>query len=156
MRKVTGSWLSGPQAALDDSHSKFAGEKLRATEQGPGSIATLGRRVGSLVIDWLIVMLPTYTALGYDGRWFLGGASTTTLIIWALISVGSVWAFSLTPGMAATGLAVARVDADAPVGLWRACVRTLLTVCVFPALFQDEDLRGMHDRATGTAVVRSR
>ena len=74
MRKVTGSWLSGPQAALDDSHSKFAGEKLGATEQGPGSIATLSRRVGALVIDWLIVMLPTYSMLGYDGRWFLGGA----------------------------------------------------------------------------------
>lgn len=156
MRKVTGSWLSGPQAALDESPSNFAGEKLGAAEHGPGQIATLGRRAGALLIDWLIVSMPTYMLLGYDGRWFLGGASTTTLVIWALISVASVWAFSLTPGMAATGIAVARVDADAPVGLWRAALRTVLTVCVFPALFQDEDLRGMHDRATGTAVVRSR
>ncbi|HJE89406.1 MAG TPA: RDD family protein [Dietzia timorensis] len=156
MRKVTGSWLSGPQAALDESPSNFAGEKLGATEHGPGSIATLGRRVGALLIDWLIVALPTNLILGVDGSWILGGISSTIPIIWAFISVASVWAFSLTPGMAATGLAVGRVDADAPVGLWRAVVRTLLTLCVFPALFQDEDLRGMHDRATGTAVVRSR
>lgn len=119
-------------------------------------MAGLGRRIGAIVVDWLVVYIPVYLIMGMEGRWFLGGAATTTLILWALISVLTVWAFSTTPGMAAVGLAVARVDADAPVGVWRAVVRTLLSVFVFPALFQDEDARGMHDRATGTAVVRTR
>jgi hypothetical protein len=50
---------------------------------------------------------------------------------------------------------VARVDADAPVGFVRALVRQVLLVFVVPALFADSDGRGMHDRATGTGLVRS-
>ncbi|WP_333618783.1 RDD family protein [Dietzia sp.] len=153
MRKETGSWLSGPQAALDGGESSYPGEKLGAAESGPGSMAGLGRRLGAILVDWLIISIPVNLIMGQDGRWFLGGGATTTLILWALVSIVSVWALSMTPGMAAVGLGVARVDAAAPVGLWRAVIRTVLSVFVFPALFQDEDNRGMHDRATGTAVV---
>ena len=52
---------------------------------------------------------------------------------------------------------MARIDEpDERVGLWRSVVRTLLTVFLFPPIIQDTDGRGMHDRATGTAVIRSR
>ena len=50
---------------------------------------------------------------------------------------------------------VARVDAEEPVGLWRAAVRTLLTAFILPAALVDADGRGMHDRATNTTVIRS-
>jgi hypothetical protein len=51
-------------------------------------------------------------------------------------------------------MGVARVDVGgARVGLWRAAVRTLLTAFVLPAALVDQDGRGMHDRATGTAVI---
>ena len=38
-------------------------------------------------------------------------------------------------------------------GLARAAARTLLTIFVLPAAMVDTDGRGMHDRATGTAVI---
>jgi uncharacterized RDD family membrane protein YckC len=41
-----------------------------------------------------------------------------------------------------------------PVGFRWAAVRTLLLLCVIPALLVDRDLRGMHDRAADTVVVR--
>jgi len=49
---------------------------------------------------------------------------------------------------------VARVDQrDQRVGFARAAARTLLTIFVLPAAMVDTDGRGMHDRATGTAVI---
>jgi hypothetical protein len=49
------------------------------------------------------------------------------------------------------------VDGAGPgVGIVRAVVRGLLIALVVPALFTDADGRGLQDRATATAVVRSR
>jgi hypothetical protein len=42
----------------------------------------------------------------------------------------------------------------ARLALWRAVVRTGLLVLLVPALIVDADGRGLHDRLTGTAVVR--
>ena len=64
------------------------------------------------------------------------------------------WLFARTPGMAVLGMGVARLDKPGTsVRLWRAAVRTLLTAVLFPAAMVDADGRGLHDRATGTAVI---
>ena len=52
-----------------------------------------------------------------------------------------------------TGLRVVRVDAIAPVGIFRAIERTVLLMLLIPALVLDRDLRGFHDRLTATAVI---
>lgn len=155
MNEVTGSWLSGTQSVLK-STSAYPGEKFGAPRSGPGAMAGLVRRAAAMAIDWLLVYLPSYGILGVDGRWILGGSASTTLILWALLSIVSVILFSRTPGMAVLGLAVGRVDAEAGVGIWRPIVRTVLSMTIFPVLFQDEDSRGLHDQATGTAVVLTR
>lgn len=155
MREITGSWLNGPQAALDAT-SEYPGEKFGAPKTGPGSMAGLVRRALALLVDWFIIYLPTFGVLGWDGRWFLGGAATTTLVLWAVMSMVTVILFAQTPGMGLVGIGVARVDADERVGVWRAIVRTIFAVTIFPVLFQDEDSRGLHDQATGTAVIRTR
>lgn len=155
MRELTGSWLSGPQSALEVT-SEYPGERFGAPKQGPGSMAGLVRRAVAMLVDWWIIYLPAYALLGSDGRWLLGGAATTTLVLWALVSMVTVMLFAQTPGMAALGIGVARVDADERVGVWRAIVRTIFAVTIFPVLFQDEDSRGLHDQATGTAVIRTR
>ncbi len=48
---------------------------------------------------------------------------------------------------------VARIDGR-PVGLVWALVRTILLLLVVPALITDRDLRGLHDRAANTIVIR--
>ncbi len=60
-----------------------------------------------------------------------------------------------TLGMYLTGLRVVRVDRPVAVDPWRAFIRTLLLVLIVPAVITDRDRRGLHDRATGTAVVRA-
>jgi uncharacterized RDD family membrane protein YckC len=79
-----------------------------------------------------------------------------TLGVWLVIGVGAVTLFGFTPGQFFLGLRVARIDGPVSVGFVRALVRSLLLMFVAPALFTDGDGRGMHDRATGTALVRSR
>jgi uncharacterized RDD family membrane protein YckC len=48
---------------------------------------------------------------------------------------------------------VARLDGR-PVGFGWALLRTLLLLAVVPPLVTDRDLRGLHDRAANTIVLR--
>ena len=84
----------------------------------------------------------------------LGGTSTMTLMFFVVLGSVSVALFARTPGQAVLGMGVARVDdRNARVGVVRAIARTLFTIFVLPAAMVDADGRGMHDRATGTAVI---
>lgn len=156
MARMTGSWLSGPRAALPDdgTEQKFPGERLGLPEHGPGAVAGLGRRTLALLIDWLMSMGISALILGVTG---IGQSmSTITLLVWFVLGVGAVSIFSFTPGQVIAGIQVARVDAQARVGFVRALVRTFFLLFVFPAIISDHDGRGMHDRATGTAMLHGR
>ena len=48
-----------------------------------------------------------------------------------------------------------RVDRNEAVNPWRAVVRTVLLMLLVPAVIFDKDGRGLHDRYSDTAVVRS-
>jgi len=77
-------------------------------------------------------------------------------VVWGLAGVVCVWLFAQTPGQALFGIGTARIDADERVGVLRALIRVVFIFCLLPPLIQDEDGRGMHDRATGTALIRTR
>ena len=110
------------------------------------------RRIGALLVDWLISY--GLAGLGLAGGWygtsFLG---TAVLLIWFVLGVVSVRLFGFTPGQYVLGLRVASIDNRLHVGAGRAAVRGLLIALVIPALFTDGDGRGIQDRATATAVV---
>jgi uncharacterized RDD family membrane protein YckC len=59
-----------------------------------------------------------------------------------------------TVGKRLLGIRVARLDGK-PVGLVWSLVRTLLFLAVIPPLVFDVDLRGLHDKASNTVVVRA-
>lgn len=85
---------------------------------------------------------------------YLGGTATLTLMLFVVLGSVSVAIFARTPGQAVLGMGVARVDKrDQRVGVIRAIARTVFTIFVLPAAMVDTDGRGMHDRATGTAVI---
>jgi uncharacterized RDD family membrane protein YckC len=115
----------------------------------------VGRRLAALLVDWLIS----------DGLAGLGVAagllttatlSTAVLVVWFVLGVVAVRLFGFTPGQWALGLAVVRLHNGnvMHVGVGRAAGRGLLIALVIPPLFTDSDGRGLHDRITGTAVVR--
>lgn len=113
----------------------------------------MGRRLGALMIDWLISY--GLAALAMRIGWLSQPAlDTAVLVIWFVLGVVSVRLFGFTPGQLALRLQVVRVDGRGPVGMGRAVVRGLLVGTVVPALFTDWDGRGLQDRLTATAVVR--
>ncbi|MET0197803.1 MAG: RDD family protein, partial [Rhodococcus fascians] len=120
MARMTGSWLSGPNAAMPDdgTEQNFPGERLGLPQDGPGAVAGLGRRTLALLVDWFMSMGISALIISVTG---IGQSmSTITLLVWFVLGVASVSIFSFTPGQLIVGIQVARVDASARVGFVRA------------------------------------
>jgi uncharacterized RDD family membrane protein YckC len=151
------TWLDGPQIPGENEDpfapGKWPGEKLGLPQSGPGSLASVARRAGGVAIDWVMCWILAMVFVRFTD--FLGSTPTVTLIFWMVLGIVCGWLFARTPGHMVLGMGVARTDVGgARVGLWRAVVRTLLTSLILPAAMVDSDGRGLHDRATGTAVIR--
>ncbi|MEU1982434.1 RDD family protein [Nocardia sp. NPDC019395] len=176
MARVTGSWLTGPTADPGDPEaSEYKGEHLGLPREGAGSLVGMARRISAMMVDWVIslgiaalIVRPDSAQIIADAdpppgvaeptafEAVAGALSTPTWMVWMVIGLLAVALFGFTPGQYFLRLRVVRIDAPARVGFLRALGRQLLLTFVVPALFTDGDGRGMHDRATGTAIVRSR
>ncbi|MCX4509489.1 MULTISPECIES: RDD family protein [Streptomyces] len=151
-RQAIGSWLSGPRAAAEDMGAEFGyrGERLGLPEQGPGSVAPLGRRFGALFIDWALCMLIAYGLFADGdqqaaGNWALG--------IFLVLSVLTVGTLGSTPGKRILGLRVVAEDGGR-LGIGKVLVRSVLLCLAIPALVWDRDGRGLHDRLSRSVQVR--
>lgn len=130
----------------------WRGEKLGFGESGPGSLASSWPRVLGLFVDWVMCYGVSLLFVGFLSQ----SLSTVVLGIWFVVGLLAVSVFSFTPGQFLVGLQVVRVDGAGRVGIVRAFFRQLLIVFIVPPLLNDADGRGLHDRATGTALVRTR
>ncbi|MFI7481727.1 RDD family protein [Kocuria sp. M1R5S2] len=144
-RRDVGSWLEGP--ATGHGHP---GERLGRPAEGPGSVGRFGRRAVALVLDWFLcwglaqLLVPEWNAHG------LG-----TLACLFVLNVLLVGATGHTPGHLVLGLQVQTLDGR-PAGFARSALRSLLLCLLIPPVVFDPDQRGLHDRAVGTLVVRTR
>ncbi|MFD4263354.1 RDD family protein [Streptomyces sp. NPDC058534] len=151
-RQAIGSWLSGPRAAIEESGGDlgYRGEQLGLPEEGPGSIARPGRRLGALAVDWALCLLIAYGLItdGYDQA-----TANWALLIFFALSVLTVGTVGFTPGKRLLGLRVVDLATGRPSPL-RALLRSVLLCLALPALIWDRDGRGLHDRVARTAEVR--
>ncbi|MGI9005441.1 MAG: RDD family protein [Streptosporangiaceae bacterium] len=126
----------------------YPGKDLGFPLDGPGAIAGMARRIGALFTDWLVCSFVVVVVIrppsSQVGLWTLGIFAAQDFIFTALLG--------LTPGKQLLRIRVVRLDGGMIAG-W-ALVRTLLLLTVVPPLLTDRDLRGLHDRAANTAVVR--
>lgn len=156
MANLRRSWLDGPEIPADyddpDAPGRWPGEKLGLPEKGKGSLVSVARRIGGVCIDWGISWMLAIVLTNFTD--FLGDVATSTLIIFLVMGWLSGWFFARTPGHAMLGMGIARVDAADRVGWWRALARSVLTIFILPAAMVDTDGRGLHDKATGTAIIR--
>jgi uncharacterized RDD family membrane protein YckC len=157
----TGEWLqtvSSGGTTTPEEAPRWPGERLGLPESGPLSVAGSGRRFAALLVDLVAASLLTaiFTRPDYSDLAAMQNHNLWALVTWAVITVLPVTLFGFTPGMAATGIRVARLDGKAVVGLWRAAVRCLLTFFIIPAAVRNADNRGWHDRLTNTVVVTLR
>ena len=151
-RRWAGSWLSGQNPAAGEPRSRYPGEAFGLPEEGPRSVAGIGRRLGALVIDWVLSGIVAYGIFGSQ----LGPRAVSqfgTLAVFAAEVCVLTAATGFTIGKRLTGVRVVRLDGR-PVGFGWSALRLLLLLLVVPPLVLDHDLRGLHDRAAGTVVIR--
>ena len=145
-RRRAGSWLSGtPGRSETGDADTFPGQRFGLPEEGSGSVATIGRRLLALLLDWLLCTVIAL-AVFRSQLWTLPVFAVETYLLTALTG--------FTVGKRVLGIRVVRMD-GLPVGLGWALVRTILLLVVVPALITDRDLRGLHDRAANTIVIRT-
>jgi hypothetical protein len=142
--------LTVPAAHADSATSQnketqpYPGQQLGLPERGPGSVSSMPRRVLALFIDWLLSMVIAYW-LTHSQFWTIAVFAVEVYVLTAL--GGS------TVGKRLVGIRTIRVGGG-PVGFGWALVRTAILLTVVPPLLTDRDLRGLHDRAANTVVVR--
>ncbi|MFF4485581.1 RDD family protein [Streptomyces sp. NPDC001544] len=151
-RQAIGSWLSGPRAAMEDAGADFGyrGEQLGLPEEGPGSIARPGRRLGALAVDWGMCVLIAYGLITHG---YSPATSNWALLVFLVLSILTVGTVGFTPGKRLFGIRVVAVDTGRVQPL-RSLVRTILLCLAVPALIWDRDGRGLHDRLARTVEVR--
>lgn len=122
------------------------------------SVAPMGRRLAALILDWVLCEVIVAALLGYplgagasDPRYF-------TTQYWTLVAFAlEVWLLTATSGLTVgkrlLRIRTIRTDGSRP-GFGWALLRTVLLLCVVPPCLSDRDMRGLHDRAADTIVVR--
>jgi uncharacterized RDD family membrane protein YckC len=140
-----------------DDTPDYPGKQFGLPKDGPSSAAPMGRRLIALIVDWLLCYLIASSIVRHNvfaaGDAHYEQAQLLTLLLF-IVEVYLLTAISgLTVGKRLLGLRTIRTDGSRPGFKW-AALRTLLLVCVVPACLTDRDLRGMHDRASDTIVVR--
>lgn len=158
MSRVTGSWLSGGIGETGDEPQEWPGERLGLPKEGPGSVAPRGVRLLALLIDLVLMSLATsvFVEVDVNRPEVMQQFNYTSGVVWFVITSVMIALFGFTAGKALLGLRVVRLDGKPMVGPVRAVPRTLLTALLLPAAIADADSRGLHDKVTGTVVVRTR
>jgi hypothetical protein len=130
------------RAATDKAY--YPGQAFGLPEHGPGSVAAMPRRLLALLIDWLLSMLIAY-GLTHSQFW--------TIAVFAVEVYFLTATTGFTVGKRLAGIRTIRTGGGL-VGFWWALVRTAILLTVVPPLLTDRDLRGLHDRASDTIVIR--
>lgn len=136
--------------AQTDGEPAYRGQRLGLPEQGAGAMASTGRRLAAVVVDWWLCALISYGLIAHGNTVLANYWTTFVFFVLSVLTVGTIGS---TPGKRLLGLRVVRVDGSrATPG--QIALRTFLLLLVIPAVIWDRDGRGMHDRLVGTVEVR--
>lgn len=149
--------MSGLAAAgVDTTPDGWRGRRLGLPPEGPGALATTGSRVAAFVVDLLAAWLIGGLVLAFlpDTTPEQGSVVRSAAFALEVLVLTTLTGQSL--GMRLIGIRVVHLaDREGAPGFLQVAIRTALLVLVLPALVFDRDGRGLHDKAAGTAVVRT-
>jgi uncharacterized RDD family membrane protein YckC len=149
MARAIGSWLSGPPAPTDFR----PGTRLGLPADGPGSVATIGGRLGAFVIDAIVANLLAGLPYVFGVHYSADARGFIVLGVYLLIELIFDTLYGQTLGKRLLGIRVIRVDGDGLAAPQWLLLRTVLLGVLVPAVVWDRDRRGLHDKASGTVVV---
>ncbi|HTU75883.1 MAG TPA: RDD family protein [Trebonia sp.] len=149
--------VASPHTDPGDNTPEYPGKRFGLPQAGPGAAAPMGRRLLALLIDWVLCEL-IVSAVTHHSVTRVNDPSYQATQYWTLVACFAqmylLTAVSgLTIGKRLLGIRVIRTDGGRPGFAW-AALRTVLLFFVVPPLLSDRDLRGLHDRAADTIVVR--
>lgn len=135
---------------------RYRGERIGLPQAGSGSLATFGVRFAALIVDCIASALVASLIVAHRG----GDLANRLPGSWSLVPLAVDYVVGLllggqTLGMHLLGIKVLRVDRPGRIPLASIVVRTAMLFLLIPAVVLDRDGRGLHDRLTGTAVVRA-
>ena len=151
-REALGSWIDGPKAAAERMGADFGyrGERLGLPQEGTGSLAGVGRRIGALFVDGWLCSLVAYGLLAHGEQ---SRANLWTTPLFFTVTALLLATTGTTIGKRLFGLRVVRLG-GARASIPQVLLRTFLLCLLVPALVWDRDSRGLHDKAVGTVEVR--
>ncbi|KAA1399796.1 RDD family protein [Aeromicrobium ginsengisoli] len=115
---------------------------------------SLLRRLGALLIDWVVASLSAAAVAGthYPPKDIKENLVITAFFVVEMSVLTGLLGYSI--GKRILGLKVENVEGR-PIGIPRALVRSLLICLVIPAIVMNDDKRGIHDLAAGSRVIRA-
>lgn len=138
-----------PQKFGDLDPSEYPGERLGLPQEGALSMGRMGRRIGAVVVDWVLAL--SITVLFPVAEHLEG---FVTGLIFGLMQILFIPTIGGSIGHRLFGLRIIRLGGGW-VGAWRPILRTMLLMLIIPILVWDSDHRGFHDKIAGTALVRA-
>ncbi|MDO4411567.1 RDD family protein [Cutibacterium sp.] len=129
------------------------GASIGLPAHGCGSLASWGKRIGALILDWGASMVVASAVFGpaviRSGGWQMWMPMAVFFVESVLFTALAGGSF----GQIVARVAVVRLDDLGPIGWWRAIVRTAMKCLVIPALVIGAERRGLDDLVLGTVVV---
>mgnify|MGYP001598718832 FL=1 len=123
---------------------QWPGQQFGLPREGPRSVPGWNRRILGLLVDWVLAM--GVSAVFFDFNSFAILAVYIGLnIVGGLLVAGS-------PGHLVAKIRISPISGGR-LGLLAPIIRPLLIALVIPALLNDDDMRGAHDRLVGTILV---
>jgi uncharacterized RDD family membrane protein YckC len=134
------------------TEQEYAGQRLGLPAEGPRSVASWGRRVAALFVDWFACLLVAQV-IGELGH--VSDATIRSLPLLVFLVEGTLFTALVggSFGQLALRIAVVRLDGR-PLTILHTFVRTLLICLVIPPVVFNRDNRGLHDLAVNTITLR--
>lgn len=134
---------------MSSASAEWPGKRLGLPEEGPRSIARLGRRILAILIDWGAALLISFAFF----RTSTGTDALVNLAVFAVMQILFLEVIGGTLGYLVTRMRLVPV-AGGRLRWWQPIWRTVLLCVVIPAVIWDRDQRGVHDRWARTMIVR--
>lgn len=126
------------------------GNRFGMPAAGPGSIASVPRRLGALAVDWLLSLGIAHTVFDGDAR-IVGYVALLVFVAQASLLITFT---GTTIGKRIFGIRMGQLPSSAVPWPLAVLVRSVLLCLVIPAVVYDRDNRGLHDRLVGTVSTR--